>query len=147
MDHARELTFARMMLTDPSNAMHRLAYANWLEEYDDVERAALIREADGWDDNSREPLEPMWQFLYEGQIVFSIRLLPEPYSENSESELGVIARIYDWPERHFDSLDVRPDGTSHDDDRNWAWLLSLAMARGLKIPGLNVPVADPELET
>jgi uncharacterized protein (TIGR02996 family) len=132
-----ERDFARRLRAEPT-AENRLVYADWLEEQGNVARAALVREAEGWD-IGRFTCNGILSFRdHEGRTRYELfvrdpRAGPPPFL------------LTDWESCSYHRLNH--DGSSIRGPCNWAWLLSLAMARGLEIPGLDAPVADPELET
>lgn len=133
-----ELAFARMLLAAPT-AQNRAVYADWLEtEVGDTERAVLIRRTEQLEDHDRGMIFydsaqgegwESWHFSFDFDfqavdcVVF---VLPWYQRDHSEDWLPFL---------------VRADGTSPDNPHNWAWLLSLALDRGLVIPGL--PLSPP----
>jgi uncharacterized protein (TIGR02996 family) len=135
-----ELAFARAMLADPSDARLRAVYADWLsDEAGAVERAALVREAEGL---VAEPYQARLRLgLGDDLILYSIW----PRDETMRFDPSSIAIVMPWKllydpysGRRFsvliDRIDIRPDGSSPDDPHNWAWLLALAVSRGLVLP-------------
>jgi uncharacterized protein (TIGR02996 family) len=137
-----ELAFARALRADPSDAQLRAVYADWLsDEVGEVERAALVREAERWNvelvgislffSESGYPTLYRFSIWTDEWIRFhrSMHAIIKPWQP--------VARILKEHPRFsipLDQLGVRPDGSSPDHPDNWAWLLALAVSRGLVLP-------------
>jgi uncharacterized protein (TIGR02996 family) len=127
-----ELAFARALLADPYNARLRAVYGDWLsDEVGEVERAALVREAEGW------PCD-----VHGGIAAFGWAFNPYPspprgnlyfVSINRHRPVGCVASV-GWHRPRYGLVHVPPDGSSPDHPHNWAWLLALAVSRGLVLP-------------
>lgn len=138
-----ELAFARMMLAEPT-ARNRAVYADWLsDEVGDTERAALVREGEGLVYKLSNCCSGI--YFHEPTELFHdlddciLFIDQDPYLD-----YDCFAHIWYWIRPgHRLHFHVRADGTSPDNPHNWAWLLSLALDRGLLIPGLTPPPRVP----
>jgi uncharacterized protein (TIGR02996 family) len=115
--------FIRAMLNEPDNDIHRLLYADWLEENGNEEIASLIREAHSW-------------VTTYALIVTHTGNISHDFTFYNRSK--VMACIHDKEIRLYKShyrswFHVDHRGDTIDNKHNWAWLLSLGMKHGLEI--------------